>query len=92
MGQMAQSCDRDYAGVMTKRVIASSARGFARDTLAATVQRPMSPWEASVLEDANREIAAGLVLRDEDLDDYLENLTLDGPDEPPAGVLKPLRR
>ncbi len=89
---MARSPDQDYVGAMTKRVIASSARGFARDTLASPVQRPMSPWEAGVLEEANREIAAGLVLRDEDLDDYLDGLTLDGPNQPPAVVLRPLRR
>ena len=93
---MAQSSDPGYAGAMAKRVIASftrdSGRGFVRDTPGAPVQRPMSTWEADVLDEANREIAAGLVLRDEDLDDYLDALTLDGPNEPPFAVLKPLRR
>lgn len=89
---MAQSPDQDYAGAMAKRVLASSARGLVRDIPAVPVQRSMSLWEAGVLEDANREIAVGLVLRDEDLDDYLDGLTLDGPNEPPAAVLKPLRR
>ena len=93
---MAQSSDQSYVGAMAKRVIASflraSGRGFVRDTPGAPVQRPMSTWEAGVLDEANREIAAGLVLRDEDLDDYLDGLTLDGPDEPPVVILKPLRR
>ena len=93
---MARSPNRDYVVGMAKRVVASfsrtSDRGFERDRPATPGLRPLSPWETGALDEANREIAAGFVLRDEDLDDYLDGLTLDGPDEPPAVVLKPLRR
>jgi len=79
---------------MAKRValLRTTRRELAGDRRAEPLDRAMSPWESHVLDEANKEIAADLVLRDEDLDDYLDGLALENPDDPPAVTLKPLRR